>query len=83
MIDKVAKSVAEIDLSKLTYPVIYIYQSSGEYPGCYVARLFDVDKPTNVVLVNECLDALQQDIEKNTDMLFMPDNYREFIGEWI
>lgn len=83
MIDKQVRSAAEIDFSGLIFPVIYVYRSSKEYPGCYVARLFDVGKPTNIILVRESLQELQQDIKEHTDMTFMENHCRTWIGEWI
>ena len=32
-------------------PVITVYRSPKEYPGKYVARLFDLDRPTRFVFV--------------------------------
>ena len=32
-------------------PVIVVYKSPNDYPGKYVARLFDLDMPTRLVFV--------------------------------
>ena len=86
MIDKVAKSVAEIDLNTLVCPMIVVYQSTKEYPGQYAARVFDMDKPTNVILVNKSLEELQQDIRIHTRMFYIPrdpEDDKAIIGIWI
>lgn len=70
--DRRVTSVKEIDFSGLRVPVITIYESPRDYPGCMVARVFDVNEPTNVIIVRETLEELKQDIEQNTDLVFIP-----------
>ena len=54
MEDKVVKSFDMNSLIKITrLPLICIYNSPSDYPGKYVARLWDVDKPTNMVAIAE------------------------------
>lgn len=40
-----------VDMSELIMPMIVVYKSPRDFPGKYVARLFRLDKPTNVVVV--------------------------------
>lgn len=70
--DKRVDSIREIDFSGLRVPIIAVYESPRDYPGSIVARVFDVDKATNMVLIKENLDELKQDIEQNTDLIFIP-----------
>lgn len=91
MQDKVAQTIAEIDLSELNIPVINIYGPNQiEYPGKYVARIFDLEKPTNTVVVKDSYEELQQDIMDNKPYQIMgrfiertivdPTSY---IGVWV
>ena len=32
-------------------PIIAVYRGPADYPGKYVARVYDVDRPTNLVAV--------------------------------
>lgn len=41
-------------------PIICIYNSPADYPGKFVARLWDLDKPTRCIGVAETLDAIRE-----------------------
>lgn len=44
-------------MKKLRVPIIVIYQNPIDYPkGTYVARLFDIDKPTALCKVSKSLE---------------------------
>ena len=43
-------------------PIITIFKSPADYPGKYVARVFDVDKPTTLAAVADTYEELQQAI---------------------
>ena len=45
-----------------TMPIITIFNSPTDYPGKYVARVFDVDKPTTLAAVADTYEELQQAI---------------------
>lgn len=45
-----------------TMPIITIFNSPTDYPGKYVARVFDVGKPTNLAAVAGTYEELQQAI---------------------
>lgn len=83
--DKVVKS---FDLNKITkstkFPLICIYNSPRDYPGKYVARLWDVDKPTNTVAVAESLQEIRK--AKPADMVIMqrqPQDDPVIVETWI
>lgn len=84
--DKRVASTYEVDFTGLKLPIIAVYQSPRDYPGCYVARVFDVDKPTNVIITRDNLEDLQQDIAEHTGMVFIPrsmEDGQQVIGTWI
>lgn len=59
-----------LDLSDVIMPIIAIYgPKTKEYPGKYVARLFDTEKPMNAVMLERSLDDLQEKLEE--DILMM------------
>lgn len=44
-------------------PIIAIYKSPKDYPGMYVARLWDInDKPTKYIVVDKKLSNLRRSI---------------------
>lgn len=45
-----------------TMPIITIFKSPADYPDKYVARVFDVDKPTTLAAVADTYEELQQAI---------------------
>lgn len=66
MKDKIVKTLKQIDLTELRMPLIAVYGTNQkEYPGKYVARVFDTYKPTNAVMVMNDLDKLRDCIEEN------------------
>lgn len=76
MKDKIVKTLKQIDMTELRMPVIAVYGTNQkEYPGKYVARVFDADKPTNAAIVMDDLEELRQRIEES-----MPE---EFMGSFM
>lgn len=66
MKDKIVKTLKQVDMAELRMPVIAVYDiNQKEYPGKYVARVFDADKPTNAVIVTDDLGKLRDCIEEN------------------
>lgn len=50
-------------ISKVTrMPLITVYNSPTDYPGKFVARLWDIDKPTAFVATADTLDELRDSI---------------------
>jgi hypothetical protein len=44
-------------------PIIAVYDNPTDYPGKYVARLWDIkNKPTNIVVVKDSLEAVRKAI---------------------
>lgn len=57
--DFILKSFTNVDFSEIKAAMIVIYDHPKDYPNSYVARIWDMDKPTNVVVANENLDMLR------------------------
>ena len=58
----IAGSFLEVNVSDLQCPIVAVYVNPKDYPGYCVARIFDMDKPTNVILVKDTLDEIRLDI---------------------
>lgn len=56
------ESFNEVDLSDIKLPIITIYKNPKDYPLAYVARIFDLDKPTNTILVDSNLEGLRSKV---------------------
>lgn len=79
-------SIQAVDMSDLNFPIIAVCKHPEDYPQHYVARIFDCNKPTNVVIVKETLKEIQDDIEKHTDKFFIPrllDDLISVVGTWL
>lgn len=55
-------SFQHVDLSDLQCPIVAIYFHPEDYPEAAVARVFDLDKPTNIVMVRDQVEELRNDI---------------------
>lgn len=49
----IVESFNDVDCSDLTIPMVVVYCCPIDFPGKYVARLFDMDNPTNCVIVSD------------------------------
>lgn len=49
-------------VKQTTMPIITIFESPEDYPGKYVARVFDEDKPTTLAAVADTYEELMQAI---------------------
>lgn len=59
--DTVLNNFSEINIREQTcLPIIAIYKHPRDYPGQYVARLWDIDKPTHYIVLNDNIDSLRQ-----------------------
>lgn len=79
-------SVKDIDFSGYTMPMIVVYSNPKDYPGKVVARLYDVEKPTDIVVVKESLREMTKDLAEHSNMLplgRMPEDDDTVIGVWI
>ncbi len=84
--NKIAGSVREIDFSGLHAPCIAVYRNPEDFPGKSVARVYDMDRPTDVVIVRENPIEIAADIRKYTSMKFIPrtkEDVSALIGVWI
>lgn len=61
----IVDNFANVDFRKLFMPVIVVYENPKDYPGRFVARLFDLDKTTRVAVVKETLDEVRKAIPRS------------------
>lgn len=71
MHDKKVQSVKEIDFSDLVLPMIAVYKNPEDYPNDCVARVFDLERPTNIVIIKKTVREIKEDIEQHTGMVFL------------
>lgn len=86
MQDKRAESIREFNLKALKFPIIVVYRHPKDYPDKYAARVFDITRQTDAVVVKDTLQELQRDIAWNTHKSFLPADERDepcIVGSWI
>lgn len=54
-----------IDFSGLVLPIIAVYKNPEDYPNDCVARVFDLERPTNVIIVKESFFGRNLFIKEN------------------
>lgn len=84
--DKKVQSVQEVDFGDWALPMIAVYKNPDDYPGYYVARVFNLERPTNVIIVKESLKEIMEDIEEHTDMIFFDqrlDDVSSLVGIYL
>lgn len=60
---KIINTFAQVDLSHIKNPVVVIYNSPVDYKGYFVARIWDMDKPTNTLMLKKDLNKIREDIK--------------------
>ena len=84
--DKVVNSISEVDMSELLIPNIAVYKHTEGYPDSFVARVYDVDIPTNVIMIKDTLEEIQEDIQMHTGKEFFArgkEDVPALIGAWL
>ena len=66
--------VAAFDARKIavstSFPVICVYDGPTDYPGRYIARLWDMGRPTHIIAQADTLEELR--LAKPEGMIAMP-----------
>ena len=86
MQEKRVESIKEVDFSGLKVPFIAVYQRPEDFPEKCVARIYELDKPTDTIIVKDTLKEIEIDIQENTGMVFMPrkaEDVRSVVGVWM
>lgn len=67
-----------------SFPLICIYNSPADYPGCFAARLWDINKPTRYIAVAETLSGIR-DVIPNEMIPFRRDQRDDpcIVETWI
>ena len=66
MQEKRVESIREVDFSGLKVPFVAVYGHPDDFPDKYVARIYELDKATDTIMVKETL-------VKKTDVIrFLP-----------
>ncbi|WP_339149036.1 MULTISPECIES: hypothetical protein [unclassified Sutcliffiella] len=82
--DRLINSFSEINFSKYKMPIIVIFSSPTDYQDMYIARIFDVNKPTNYILMRTNLEAIRKEIPKGFSLIKKsPGDDPTIVETWI
>lgn len=84
--DVKVNSIREVALSLMELPQVAVFDKPADYPDKAVARVFDNDLPTNVIMVADEPEALKEDIRKNTTLMWFPrgkDDHESVVGVYM
>lgn len=62
-VNKVVNTMKEVDFEGMKLPMVAVYEKPLDFPDKYIARVFDCEKPTNVIIIRDSLQACQEDIK--------------------
>lgn len=66
-------SFKEIDLSGVSIPSIVIYKNPKDYPEECVARIWSLDRPTDIIMVRNTVEELMAEVRgEYLDAYFIP-----------
>ena len=83
---RVAESMARVfeDMGKkYSRPV---YGHPDDFPDKYVARIYELDRATDTIMVKETLEEIEMDIKEHTAMTFIPRGTADvpsLVGVWM
>lgn len=86
MQEKRVESIQEVDFSGLKVPFIAVYQHPEDFPDKCVARIYELDKPTDTLMVKDTVEEIETDIRKHTGMTFLPrgtEDVLSLVGVWM
>ena len=86
MQDKIVEKITQVDYTKIEVPMYAVYRNPANYPGKYVARLYDVDKPTNIVIIKDTLEEMQEYFDQKTSFIYFrrgAGDVPELVGVWV
>lgn len=86
MKDKIVESIGQVDLSGMVCPAVAVYKSPKDYPGKCVGRVFDINRPTDTVILKDTVEEIYWDIQEHTEMTFferLPWDDEKLVGTWI
>lgn len=85
-LQRVAESIREVDFSGLKVPFVAVYGHPDDFPDKYVARIYELDRATDTIMVKETLEEITADIKEHTAMTFIPRGTADvpsLVGVWM
>lgn len=65
----VVDTFCDVDIDNTKRPIIAVYRNTDDFPYNCVGRIFECEKPTNIVIVRQTVEAVRMDILNAFDMV--------------
>lgn len=62
--DKQVQTFEQVDFRLMKMPVIAVFYNTSDYKGKYIARLFDIENPMNIIVLKNTLEEIRAAIPK-------------------
>lgn len=86
--DKVVETLVQVDLSELKIPMAVIYNNPSDYPGKYVARIYEgaTGQPTDTLIIRLSHEDTRKDIKAAGFQVFFTrsqDDEESIVETWM
>lgn len=84
--DKIVSTIQQIDIRNMKLPIIAVFEHPEDYPDKCVGRIFEVDQPTEYVVIKDSIQELQYDIGKHFVGVFLTRAQKDvpsLVGCWV
>lgn len=84
--DVIVNSLREVDFTGMKMPIITIYEKPIDYPDGYIARVFELEKPTNTLIHKSSLEECRADIKAAGFKICVPRSENDVLSvveSWI
>lgn len=59
---RVVDTFCDVDIDEIKLPIIAVYRNPDDFPNNCVGRIFECEKPTNIVIVRQTVEEVRGDI---------------------
>ena len=83
--NKLVKDFYSVDFSDLSMPLITIFFNPKDVPGKYVARVFDLNKPTDMMTIKDTLEDIRETIPPQfaNRIPRTPEDHESVVEVWL
>ena len=85
---KIVNSFLEVDMSEMRVPGIVVYKNPEDFPGVFVARLFEMaaGNPTTILIKRDTLEKIRKDVDAagfTTQLKRSENDAKSIVETWL
>lgn len=74
----------QVDFSGLRFPLITVFFDPKDVPGKFVARISDLNQPTDTMIIKDSLEEIREAIPPNFNRILRnPEDHPSIVEVWI